>query len=183
MQLMRYSQQVLRVPHSFLPAGHVKDVEFCETPAFVAKARKNQRASGAAKAGLIYEKNIDNNLSDQFQEKYIPGPWIKFNTVEDPFKSRVCQPDGLFIDISTGTVTIVEVKLKHKIRAWWQLRHLYQPVVQKLFGPDWEFKVCEICKFYETRVKIPEPVHLLQFGGIETSVKEKYNLFVDRLSK
>ena len=73
---------------------------------------------------------------------------------------RWCQPDGLLLDIQRGRCTIVECKLQHTIDAWWQLTDLYLPVVRAALGPTYIYSICEVCRWYDSRVSFPEEIRL-----------------------
>lgn len=69
---------------------------------------------------------------------------------------RWCQPDGLYIDLRAGIVTIVEIKLKHTDAAWFQLHELYAPVVGRCFGTAlWNLRFCEIVRWYDPSIPFP----------------------------
>ncbi|MCF6237461.1 MAG: hypothetical protein L3J79_01375 [Candidatus Marinimicrobia bacterium] len=152
-----FSNQSLRIPTNFAPAGAVKHVELLdETPAFIRKARR-QKATGARLAGLKYEKLVNAKLEEYYGDRYLPGPWIKFLS-GNSLVFRTVQPDGLIIDLQSGRITIVEIKLRHTVKAWWQLRQLYQPITQRLFPTSigWKISVCEVFKWYDAKEEFPE---------------------------
>lgn len=95
-----------------------------------------------------------------FPQSYVPSPWLHFRS-ESSEKWRWCQPDGLLVDIERGIITCVEVKYSHTENAWWQVRKLYLPVLEKLFPPAlWRLQACEVVKWYDSAVVFPEPVEL-----------------------
>jgi len=98
---------------------------------------------------------VQAHLVEDLGEGYVPSPWFRFRTLADP-RPRWCQPDGLHFDFERGRIVIVEVKLQHTIDAWWQLEHLYLPVVQFAFPvPEWELAVCEVTKWYDPATAFP----------------------------
>ncbi len=121
----------------------------------VTKGRK-----GAAGAGLRYESKVQQSLMAEFPS-FVPGPWICYR--ESNFgPERWCQPDGLFFNLKRNSITIAEIKLKHTERAWWQLKKLYLPVVRKVFGNSWEYRLLEICRWFDPAVPTPEPMPIVE---------------------
>lgn len=105
-------------------------------------ARKGVKADG-----VRYEKKVQEYLKEKFKERYLPSPWICF---ELDGRKKYCQPDGLLFDLQNGIITIVEVKLRHTMRAYTQLVKVYLPLVQRMFGSDkWKFQVVEVVKWYD----------------------------------
>lgn len=95
------------------------------------------------------------HLEEVFSNKVILGPWIKF-TSKGRERPLYCQPDAIILDIRRGTITVVEIKIKHTSDAWWQLRRLYTPVVQHIFGEGWTYIVLEIAKWFDPHTRFPE---------------------------
>lgn len=73
---------------------------------------------------------------------------------------RWCQPDGLLIDVLAGVITILEMKYQHTAQAYWQLHGLYLPVVKRVFGPSWTYKLCEVTKWYDPAIPFPTPISM-----------------------
>lgn len=89
---------------------------------------------------------------------YLPSPWLRFFA---DGKWRWCQPDGVLFVPGAGRIVIVEIKYQHTPDAWWQVRHLYQPVLEHIFPPSlWEYEVCEVVKWFDPHVAFPERVVL-----------------------
>lgn len=109
---------------------------------------------------MLYEKKGHEYLLGEYEEKYLPSPWIRFtDTISD--RTRWCQPDGLLIELERGVITLVEFKYQHTSDAWWQLRQLYEPVVKYLFpGEEWKFHVCEVVKWYDPATVFPERISM-----------------------
>jgi hypothetical protein len=110
----------------------------------------------ARKAGRRYENKVQEYLLKKFPLSYVASPWIRFCDPSRQQQVSWCQPDGWFIDFRRGLIVIVEIKLSHTADAWWQVRHLYEPVTRFLFGPDWRYAACEITKWYDPQVNFPE---------------------------
>lgn len=118
---------------------------------------------------MRYERLVQNYLSEVFREEYIASPWLHF-LAEGSSKWRWCQPDGLLIDIERGIITCVEVKYAHTPNAWWQVRQLYLPVLERIFPKTlWELQVCEVVKWFDSAVEFPEPLKLVASIGVPSS--------------
>lgn len=142
-------------PSSFRPAGRVLSAAFCLPPAI-----RKKRYTGRRLAGIRYERKVHEYLELLYGDKYVASPWLRFYTEAG---WRWCQPDGLVVDAARGRITIVEVKYQHTSDAWWQVRHLYQPVLEKMFPPSlWELDACEVVKWYDPATLFPEKVVLAQ---------------------
>lgn len=149
---------------SNLVKGEVKWAEFAEhLPPFALGEAKY----GRKRLGIIYERKVHKRLNNLYGCNYMPNPWIVFG--DSRWNSRWCQPDGLLLNLEKGIITIVECKYQHTARAWWQMFHLYQPVVAKLFGTEdnlWRFATVEVVKWFDPSVNCPskpvlvENVHL-----------------------
>jgi hypothetical protein len=64
-------------------------------------------------------------------------------------------PDGI-LKIN-NTLVIIEVKLTHTERAWWQLRRLYLPLLAQLVVPGTNISTVEICRSYDPDISFPGP--------------------------
>ncbi len=116
--------------------------------------------TGKRREGCRYEDSVQEHLSGLFGECYLASPWFIFWSAQED-RSRVCQPDGLLFDPMQKIIWICEIKLKHTTDAWWQLRHLYAPVVSAVFSPQvWDIRVCEIVRWYDSAISFPEKVAL-----------------------
>ncbi|NIS77766.1 MAG: hypothetical protein GTO00_09170 [Deltaproteobacteria bacterium] len=115
-------------------------------------------------------------LQKEFPLYFVSGPW--FNFINDERMERQwCQPDGLLVDILQGLVTIVEVKLRHTSDAWWQTRHLYEPVMRRFFDERlWKFNVLEIVRWYDPDVRFPERYKMV--GGVDELEPGKFGVHI-----
>lgn len=137
-------------PRRFAPAGEIIHAAFAnEAPAFAKKGRLR----GARALGIRYERKVQKHLLDAFPDYYIPSPWLSF--VDGRGNHRICQPDGFFLDIPNGMISVVEVKYQHTTDAWWQLWKLYIPVLRFIF-PTFEFRGVEIVRWYDPSVAFPQ---------------------------
>jgi len=137
-------------PHGgFRPAGQVVAAHFCTPPSLT-----KRRLTGRRLQGVRYEKKAQEYLQERLGEGYVNSPWIRF--LADG-KWRWCQPDGILFKPREGRIVIVEVKYQHTSDAWWQLRHLYQPVLEAIFPRDlWRYEVCELVKWFDPATPFPE---------------------------
>lgn len=147
------STNPLGMPAGFRPAASPTGAYFCVPPNL-----KRRRYTGRRLAGIRYERKVHEYLHSFYGEHYIESPWIRFF---DEGKWRWCQPDGLILDLARGVINIVEVKYQHVELAWWQTRKLYAPVLRTMFPAGlWAIEVCEVVKWYDPAVVLPERVIL-----------------------
>jgi hypothetical protein len=112
-------------------------------------------ASFAQRSGLRYEAKVHAALAAALGEAFYKNPWMSF---EDSSGWRRCRPDGLAVCDSfagRGLVIIFEIKIRHMPEAWWQLRRLYEPVVEQAF-PRREIRVVEIVRSFDPSMPFPE---------------------------
>ena len=149
-------------PRKFKPAGRVIVGEFLRSvPSFVS-SKKKKRKRGAVAAGMVFEKHGHQLFNDLYQELYVPAPWIKFRNTANPRLMRLCQPDGLIVDVRRNTLTIIEFKLRHTSDSWFQLRLLYYPIIRRMFGQAWHIRILEVAKYPNPEVIIPENAALIR---------------------
>ena len=145
-------------PEAFRPAGRVLSASFATPPAL-----RKKRYTGRRLEGVRYEKKVQDHLSAFYGDRYIPSPWLRFFPAGEQARWRWCQPDGILLDLLRGRITIIEVKYQHTSDAWWQVKHLYLPVLQVLFPEKWwTFDFCEVVKWYDPAVLFPEKIVLAQ---------------------
>lgn len=143
-------------PKGFREAYDVSGVQYSAVaPAFV---RQSQRRRGRRAAGQSYERKVHRELSERYGDFYVPSVWWKFSAAGN---LRWCQTDGLLFRFLDRSITIIEIKLQHTPDAWWQVKHLYYPVLRKAFPETiWSFSFCEVVKWYDPAVAFPEHHHL-----------------------
>ena len=107
---------------------------------------------------MKYEERVHQHLDALYGKLYVPAPWFQYQEQTES-RVRYCQPDGLLFDIRLSRVVIVEVKLRHTDRAWWQLRRKYGPVLQYIY-PWMEIAYCEVVQWFDVSIPFPEEVHL-----------------------
>lgn len=146
-------------PERLRPVRSIKWANHSLTiPEFAKKPVKNDTA--ARKAGRRYEDKVQDYLLTRYSKQYVASPWLQFKDPTVPGFSSWCQPDGWLIDMERGLITIVEIKLSHTAAAWWQIRHLYEPVTRFLFGKEWRYAACEVTRLHDPSVAFPETVTL-----------------------
>ncbi len=137
----------LRPPRSFNGIkGTPSEVRFGGTP------RINRGHTAAQKAGLQYEQRVVDVLSAIYGIDFRGAPAILY---QDRTGCRMAVPDGI---LKIGnTLVVIEVKLTHTERAWWQLNRLYLPLLRALVNPGVQCLPVEICRSYDPDVKFPGP--------------------------
>lgn len=138
-------------PARFIPATEPRQAKFAsQTPSFIS----TKRHRGKRATGIRYERRAQEILLQEYPT-YVASPWLTF--LDDKNKLHWCQPDGFFLDLKRGIITIAEIKIKHTSDAWWQIWHLYVPVMRNIF-PTYEFRGIEIVKWYDPAVVFPKSV-------------------------
>lgn len=122
-------------------------------------AQKRSRSSGAQKAGLAYQRRVGEVLTVARPPSDLDcGPWFWY--VDSSGRRSYCQPDFL-LHLASGKLAVVEVKIRWTSDAWWQLRKLYLPVLQRVF-PGRALLPLVICRSYDPSVRIAEEVSLIE---------------------
>lgn len=142
----------LCLPPNFFPAGEVTFAEIAPSPP---KFKKRSHSTQRQKEGLRYERRAQEYLR-ACSPSYISCPWLRF--IKSKGKPRYCQPDGLHFDFERGVITVVEIKSSHTALAWWQVRHLYGPVVQHLFGSDFTIRALEVVRRFDPSSSFPDEI-------------------------
>jgi len=106
----------------------------------------------------VYEERAQKYLSHRHGQAYVPSPWFQYKETNET-RVRYCQPDGLLFSKDLSVITIVEVKLKHTAKAWWQLKHKYLQVVRYCY-PWATIHFVELVKWYDISIPFPEEVAL-----------------------
>ena len=141
-------------PLGFEEAYDVTSVcEVGEQPVTPGGFRKSA-ASAAIAEGLRYEVKAQEHLGKLFLSlgNFQAGIALRFTNAAG--KSRNCIPDAVVSSPSAPFPLIIEIKLRHTELAWFQLRKLYQPVVEKYFNKP--CIVMEVCKQFDPSTTFPE---------------------------
>lgn len=118
-----------------------------------------RKATGVRMAGLRYERKAQAMLLDTYPLQYIPGCFIEYR--QNNGKLEYCQPDGFLLDMNKGLITLIEIKLRHTELAWWQLFHLYGPVLEYLFGDMFHYAYVELCAWFDPETAMPQKTYLI----------------------
>lgn len=110
----------------------------------------------AQRAGLRYEEQVQRELAGLVGPDYQRSPAVSFID-ETPLGAvrRTCVPDGLLI--REALAVVFEIKHRHCVQAWWQLRRIYAPVVAELPFVQ-RVALVEVCKSFDPGVRLPEEV-------------------------
>ena len=141
-------------PKKFHAAVDVRSAWLLDSqPPFI----KRGKLTGRFAQGVRYEREVQEYLSTlalgRIDIRYLASPWIEF---WDKSGKRWCQPDAILVQPAAHLGIIIEVKYQHTEQAYFQLRHLYTPVVEKLF-PDIQFGLVEIVHWHDNLTIFPEP--------------------------
>jgi hypothetical protein len=121
---------------------------------------KPHRAHGAKGAGIRYERKAKVLHQRQYGHHFFEGPWLAFHT-DTSAPRRFCQPDALYISLEHAYILVFEYKLQHTDYAWWQLNHLYIPVLEIMF-PHSKIVGVEVCKWFDGHIRTSAPVQLVR---------------------
>lgn len=116
--------------------------------------RRPRGTTASQKAGLRYQRRICEVLPRQWRDARIKaslhvGPWLRFDTV---WGRKHCQPDALIE--TEDAIYIIEIKLSSTLDAWWQLVHLYGPVVERLYGR--KPRLINVVKLFNPDIGFPD---------------------------
>lgn len=138
-------------PVNFLPAEKVTTARFSSSPPpFLNRPARR----GKKRQGILYENRVHDHFERAYDVGYWRSPWVIFD--DRHRHNRWCQPDAIHIDARTGRITIFEVKYQHCAQAWFQLFHLYSPVIEFLFPkPAWSVGCVEVVKWYDPHTATP----------------------------
>lgn len=147
-------------PLDFIPVSRCVWAEYSEQPPEFLRVTKHR---GRRLLGVKFEKKAQAHLCGVYGDDYLPSQWIRFRSTDNGGKIRWCQPDGIIVDKQGHALTIVEIKYSHTEVAWWQLFHLYLPVLEKLFdGYGYEFRCVELCKWFDAAIRCPQRPRLCE---------------------
>lgn len=102
---------------------------------------------------MRYERKVHERLQNEYGLAYIAGMWFDFYDGESV---RHCQPDGLLLFPDDRLLVICEIKYRHTPEAFWQLEHLYVPVLRAFMRDSgWRIATCEIVKWFDPITQFP----------------------------
>jgi hypothetical protein len=133
-------------PPRFRAAVGVKWAEFGYAP-----VAEKPPVGLAQKAGVRYEKKAIDYLRSEWAPAFHANRWIQFGDVSG---IRWCRPDVLWLPSDSDLCVICEIKIQHMPEAFWQLQHLYLPVVKVLF-PKKRYLLLELVGSYDPAMNFP----------------------------
>lgn len=131
------------------------------------RANQPLKGGGGKTAGLRFERQVGKALSERYP-LFVNHISFTFYTADSG--RHLCIPDGILLN--GNEVIILEIKHRHTADAWFQLRRLYQPVVQRALGRP--TRLIEVVKSYDPLVRFPEPHYICQ--DLETFLQSRAEL-------
>lgn len=129
-----------------------------EQPSFIRRGRSRGRYA----AGIRYQRQAQEYLSllalGRPELELRQNQWVEFL---DRSGKRWCELDSLIVYHSARQARIIEIKYQHTVDAWWQLRHLYAPVIEKIL-PGYQLCLLEVCHWHDPAVAFPERYGLIR---------------------
>ena len=159
-------------PAGFKPAGQVKKA----SRVGMKRRAPDHTPINRYKDGLRYERKAISHLKLCFVDvgTLVSEPCFRFS---NGHRSRFCFPDALVILPEHTFDLLIEIKTRHTYDAWWQLRHLYYPVVKKALSK--ELRLLEITRSYDPAISLPEEeTRLLDEAQDVLSSNAPYNIYI-----
>jgi hypothetical protein len=144
-------------PTGFRKVENLQSAWLSQHPPFFAKSAE-EKPSVAQLAGVRFEKRAHQVFNDLKLPGVRGGPWFTFR---DTHGTRWCQPD-ILVEFPYHTL-IVEAKHNHTTDAWFQLRQLYEPVVEKAL--ERPCKLMAMVEHFDPSVPWPEDFELFDLEG------------------
>lgn len=148
------------------------------------------RRSIPQKKGVKYERSVNKRLTNQFGQHYHSGVWFEYKLKSDPYwQTRNIQVDGIIDMIHMNAILLVEVKYRHCLKAWKQLRELYEPVLSKFYESRVPqpivMGVCEVVKQFDSSVEWPEPLAVVPNvrSAVSSLISTAYKSFTDETAE
>jgi hypothetical protein len=133
------------------------------------------------KIGLRFEQKVSEHIKKQFPHSYDLQKPIQYRAHGDEFDSY-CIPDALIYNQYRKTCLVVEIKWRHNLAAYNQLRCRYQPIVRRLMYKHSfvkRVKVVEVCRHYQHDLCVPEdPNFVSGLLQVIDSTHDHYNVWV-----
>lgn len=161
-------------PRGFTPSGTIRWARACATPLKYAEGITKPRRSSISRYenGLRYERKVQAALLTRMPALRC-NQWFEYIGQESFI--RHAQPDAFLWLEAERTLVIFEIKLRHVVQAWWQLRQRYEPILRHVFQPERVF-VCEVCTIFDPQQIIPEPPRLTR--SLERLKEDVYNVLI-----
>jgi hypothetical protein len=129
---------------------------------------KKSKMTKAQRAGCNYEKWIYRNWGSFFGDldggHFFQQPFW-FRTLDDPTEDRLAIPDAFILQ--DEDIYLFEIKKTHCTRAWYQLFHLYRPILQDWYGNKIAVHCLEVVGTYDATLPLPGPHRKLD-GPLES---------------
>jgi hypothetical protein len=108
-----------------------------------------------------YERKVHARMEELYDLCYVPSTWFAYHWSG---RIRYCQPDALLVLPERKILLILEVKYSHTADAFWQLEHVYLPVLRCFLGPSnlWQLATVEVVKWFDPAVQFPCRVRLCE---------------------
>lgn len=145
----------MKPPRGFRPCQELLWAYICDKPPSFGR----HKTSGCKLQGIKYENKVHEHFQAIYHDFYLSKPWFIFRE-RNTSQVRYAQPDALLFDFDLGRITIIEVKYRHVEMAWWQLHHLYRPLIRHTFGDNWIPHMIEVVKWYDPATSFPGQVKL-----------------------
>ena len=140
------------------------------------ESERTEAPTEAQRAGLRYEAKVTEKLRGFLGPRFHPQPTLHFH---DSTRWRTVRPDALLFR-PDGTIVVFEVKIQHMPESWWQLRHLYEPICQKLKFCN-RVSCVEVVRSYDPSMGYPEPVQVCyDLEEVLAAHSYKFKVFVCR---
>jgi hypothetical protein len=169
---MLQSSQPVPKPAGFKPAGRVKKAARVD----MKRRAPDHSPINRYKDGLRYERKAIGHLKSIFVSlgSFVTEPCFRFS---NGHRSRFCFPDALVLFTDYCFDLLIEIKTRHTYDAWWQLRHLYYPVVGKALKR--ELKLLEVVRAYDPAIQLPEDeIRLLDEAQDIVGSNAPYNIYI-----
>lgn len=170
---------VARVPRPshlyYLPSGEIYDARRILSSPHSSAPRKP--ASAAQRAGKRYERFATSRLVELAGPCTVHlGPWYRY--VDGSAGARFCQPD-LVLELPSCTL-VVEAKSSAfgLVDAWWQLFHLYLPVLRRAAERGVPLVPLAVCRSFDPAVALPAEASLI--NSLQEATPGRFNVMVVR---
>lgn len=168
------SKELLPPPAHFIPAEILAAWKTNDQPF----ASRKSRHTPAQKAGLRYQTFVGDRLRGAGLGLLHSGPWYCYAHFGG--SRKYCQPDFV-VELQSDLLLVVEAKIRWTSDAWWQLDHLYLPVLRAAHPDATVVGLC-VTRSYDPAIRVPSEVNLMfDLASVERSVRASaFNVLVLR---
>jgi hypothetical protein len=160
--------------HAKREAGDVQRAELLEFKLKHPNAAK--RRSYAQQLGLRYERKVLVHLLETLDKNVIFQPAFRFRSAGTAF-DQFAIPDALYLSPS-NVLTIFEIKLRHTADAWYQLKRLYLPIIQKAYPAIDRINLVEICANYDNSIKLPSTTIVDDLAAWTAEARPQFGVYL-----